>query len=79
MAARLSRHYTCLEDRSVFVGSGLYGLWIKTHICVVLVACPYCDAPKGECCKRESGRPGGQTHVSRRNAAAKIVKSAGEL
>jgi hypothetical protein len=74
MGTRPTRAYTCLEDRSVFVGSGLHGLWIKTHICVILVGCTYCGAKKGECCKGRSGYPHGQTHVKRREAAATAVR-----
>jgi hypothetical protein len=73
MGTRPTRHYTCLEDRSVFVGSGLHGLWIKTHSSVVMVACPYCKALKGDPCRRVSGHPGTATHVLRRKAAAKLL------
>lgn len=75
--SRPTRSYTCLEDRSVFVGSGIAGLWIKTHVCVVLVACPYCKAAKGAPCTRASGHPGTGTHVLRRKAAAKLVRKPG--
>lgn len=76
MGARPSRSYTCLEDRSVFVGSGLHGLWIKTHVCVVMVGCPHCKSPKGECCRGADGHPKSATHVMRRKAAAKLIAKA---
>ena len=69
------RYYTCREDsHTVFVGSGVRGLWIKTHICITLVACPYCRAPKGSCCTGKFGWPHAGTHVKRRAAAAKLVR-----
>jgi hypothetical protein len=38
---------------------------------VLLVACPYCDAPSGEVCRRSSGAPVGQfPHQARRYEAA---------
>jgi hypothetical protein len=67
------RHYTCVEDGSVIVQSGFRGLWIKTHVSVVLVACPYCFAVKGAPCLRTSGHPGSSTHYLRRRDAAKSV------
>lgn len=47
------------------------GRYLRTDRSVVLVACPLCDAIKGEPCKGKAGY-GGATHARRRQAAKAI-------
>jgi len=53
----------------------LRGLWIKTHPCVGLVACSYCGAEVDEPCRAGRGGWISGTHVARRTAAKKKVRS----
>jgi len=45
----------------------LRGLWLKTHACVLLTACAFCEAKVGEPCRGKKGI-GSWTHASRRIA-----------
>jgi len=47
----------------------LRGLYLKTHVCVDLVACSYCGAEIHEPCRNKRSGWVSSTHVSRRNAA----------
>ncbi len=52
------------------------GAWLRTHICIAVVACPMCKAKRGEICRRPSDRfPLKLTHY-RRRVAAKTAKVA---
>lgn len=44
-------------------------LWVKTELCVALVACPLCKAKRGELCRRTSGKTTSGVHWPRRKAA----------
>lgn len=56
------------------------GLWIRTDVCVLKVACLYCGAPQFEPCmsvtwvdgNRIDGGPVAWNHYGRRRAAAKL-------
>jgi hypothetical protein len=54
-----------------FVASPLAaGIWVRTHICVALVDCPQCNAPRGQLCvNTDSEKPHSYTHHRRRTAA----------
>lgn len=46
------------------------GAWCRTHICIVLVDCPYCDATRGTLCRDpKTGFAHPTTHAARRKAA----------
>ena len=49
-------------------------LYIRTHVCVVFVKCPWCHAAAGEPCVSVAGMPKAETHCSRRDAYAAKVK-----
>lgn len=51
----------------------LRGLYMRCHVCVVQVACSYCDAKVGEPCRGSSGFPMGMAHKKRHLAAAKNI------
>jgi hypothetical protein len=53
------------------------GFWIKTHVCVVLVACQHCKAAVGEPCRSSSRAPrthSGDTHWVRRAEGKLAIK-----
>lgn len=52
------------------IGGGGY---LKTHWCVLVVACPYCKARVGKLCEGSSG-PVASTHYDRRRDAGTAVK-----
>jgi hypothetical protein len=57
----------------------LRGLYLKTHPCVVHVACPKkvtegCGAGVGEPCKNNKGEPVTSTHAQRRVLYARRLK-----
>jgi hypothetical protein len=60
----------------------LRGLYLKTHPCVISVACPLtlpkrkwnCGAQIGEPCMNLHGEPSSQTHHERRVAFAKTTR-----
>lgn len=61
-------------DGTVFVRVAR-GIYMRTHPCVLHVACPYCKAPAGMPCKGadlRSNAPTSQTHHKRREALRKI-------
>ena len=43
------------------------GVWVRTHPCVLYIACPHCKAQEGELCKGKR-YPVSETHHSRRRA-----------
>ena len=47
----------------------LHGLYIKTHVCVVVVDCPYesCKSKAGMPCRNHRGDYCSFTHAARRN------------
>lgn len=49
----------------------LRGLYLKTHPCVMFVACSACKVRAGEPCVNAKGSPKSETHYLRRNAYAK--------
>lgn len=52
----------------ILVSSNL-SLWVKTELCVALVACPMCQAKRGELCRRASGKVTSGVRWPRRKAA----------
>lgn len=54
----------------------LRGAWVKTHPCVVLVACPQCESPRGFLCLGAQGF-GVSVHFKRVDAAAQFRTSVG--
>lgn len=61
-----SRAFVLLKKRG--------SLYIRTHVCVVFVKCPYCHAATGQPCVSVAGEPKAETHFSRRDAYAAKVK-----
>ena len=55
---------------------GLSGRYMRTHIAVAHVACPYpsCRAVRHEPCKGPDGNYHSETHYMRRNAYRDLVK-----
>jgi hypothetical protein len=52
----------------------LRGLYMKTHVCVALVACPSCKAKKGSPCTGRTRLPTAATHLGRREDAERALK-----
>lgn len=52
----------------------LRGAWVRTHPCVVLVACPHCDSPRGFLCLGSQGFMV-NVHFKRPWAARAFVKN----
>ena len=67
----MPRAYLVFNDTTpiAFIPSGVRGLWRQTHGCVLVAACPYCDAAVGACCVGANGQPCSSTHCARRDAA----------
>lgn len=63
--------YLIFDDTTpiAFIPSGVRGLWRQTHGCVLVVACPRCNADVGVFCTGVAGQPTSSTHYARRDAA----------
>lgn len=46
------------------------GYWRRTHGCVLVAACTYCNAAVGDCCTGANGQRNSSTHHVRRTAAS---------
>lgn len=44
------------------------GVWLRTHVCVLTVRCPWCKRPPGEPCYGPMGSPVGSAHADRKDA-----------
>ena len=68
---RSVKGYIVAFDTAFVPHPGLWGLWMKTHPCVLVVECPRCGSKPGEPCQSSSSLVTpyiSATHVARRGA-----------
>ncbi len=73
---RSSKKCYVLSSTVAFVPHPLAAnLWVRTHACTIVAACPVCDAPAGKLCEGRDGPLLAGTHYARRRAArAELLK-----
>lgn len=74
MARSAKRGYV-FSPTEAFVPTPMTGLWMRTHACVVYVACPQCSADVGKLCMSNDGLFVAYTHRSRREAWARLPQN----